>query len=147
MNTVNTNQKVQEVLLEASNKIVELIGFEVVLTASVMPIEQKSDSVASYRAEKIYEVIEDASGITKMEIISTTRKREIVNQRVKVASFMFRFIPSWSLKRIGQAIGGRDHSTVIHERDKCQDYMDTEPEFKKQYLEIEAILRDKYNFH
>jgi len=44
-----------------------------------------------------------------------------------------------SLPKIGEEFGGRDHTTVIHAKDKIADKMKDEPEFKSV---IEDLIKE-----
>jgi chromosomal replication initiator protein len=46
-----------------------------------------------------------------------------------------------SLKAIGETLGGRDHSTVIHSCKAVQDLMDTDLIFKDTVTDLEKKIR------
>jgi chromosomal replication initiator protein len=45
-----------------------------------------------------------------------------------------------SLPEIGEAFGGRDHTTVLHACRKVQELRDTEHEFSRDYAQLQQIL-------
>jgi chromosomal replication initiation ATPase DnaA len=70
-----------------------------------------------------------------------TRKREIVVGRqlfYYIGRKMIAIKPNWTLKKIGQTMGGRDHSTVISGCDTIQDLIETKD--KNNYHTIKYVL-------
>lgn len=58
-----------------------------------------------------------------------SRKREVVQAR-QIAMYFSKRLTQNSLKNIGNAFGGRDHSTVIHSCQTVEDLMSTDRKFK-----------------
>lgn len=73
---------------------------------------------------------------------SKSRKRELVTAR-QVAMFFAKQHTSHSLKSIGYYFGGRDHSTVIHALQAVNDMLDTEPNFKLSFKELQRKIKFK----
>ncbi len=67
----------------------------------------------SITADVIMQTVSSYYGITVQDLISTTRRREIAVPR-QIAIYLTREMTTMSLPQIGQAFGGRDHSTVLH---------------------------------
>ena len=63
--------------------------------------------------EDILEIISNESGIGVHEIVSRSRKKEIVNARFIFCSIMKDYY-GCSLVYIGGLVGGRDHTSIIH---------------------------------
>ena len=63
--------------------------------------------------EDILDIISNESGVGVNEIVSRSRKKEIVNARFIFCSIMKDHY-NYSLVYIGELIGGRDHTSVIH---------------------------------
>lgn len=70
--------------------------------------------------EDICEVFEKSIDV----VISKKREREIVRCR-QILCYIARTKTVYSYKSIGQAIGGRDHTTVIHSLQAIQDLFDS----------------------
>ena len=68
-----------------------------------------------------------------------TRKREVVQAR-QIAMYFSKQRTKHSLKAIGQAFGGRDHSTVIHAVRSVEDQIDTDPLFRETVEEVRKKL-------
>jgi chromosomal replication initiator protein len=50
-------------------------------------------------------------------------------------------MPNYSLKTIGSALGGRDHSTVIHSIQQAADLMQYDKQFKKDYTRLNEFIK------
>lgn len=68
-------------------------------------------------------------------IITKSRKRELVNSR-KVLFKLLTIQTKLSLKTIGQKVGGRDHSTVIHNNEEFDNHVLTERDFRLKATSI-----------
>jgi chromosomal replication initiator protein len=66
-----------------------------------------------------------------------SRKREYVEAR-KVLSVILLNEQRWTLEKIGQYMGGRDHTTIIHSRNTMYDIYDTDYEFR---LKVTIVYR------
>ncbi|MFA5104720.1 MAG: chromosomal replication initiator protein DnaA [Candidatus Margulisiibacteriota bacterium] len=69
--------------------------------------------------ETIKKAVAEYFGIKMEELNSKTRTREIATAR-QVAMYLSRELTSASLPKIGNAFGGRDHTTVMHACDKIK---------------------------
>ena len=63
--------------------------------------------------EDVLDIISNESGVGVNEIVSRSRKKEIVNARFIFCSIMKDHY-NYSLVYIGELIGGRDHTSIIH---------------------------------
>ena len=112
-------------MLELANSITEnLVGEE----KSDIDIERVQKSVCEY------------FNISRDDLLSKSRKRQIVQAR-QIAMYLSRnLISNCSLATIGQEIGGKDHATVLHACTTVSDLMATDKMFKKYVTDIEATL-------
>ena len=79
--------------------------------------------------------------ITVADLKAQSRKREYVEAR-QIAMLLCReLIKGLSLKKIGEAFGDRDHSTVIYSCETALDLIDTDKQFKNKYIEIKRKLK------
>lgn len=60
------------------------------------------------------------------KLVGNCRKREVVTARNMMIAAIFSRYPKTTLKEMGAAVGGKDHSTVIHSRDTHLDLMDVD---------------------
>jgi len=77
----------------------------------------------------IQRVVADYYNIKLSDLLSKRRNRSIARPR-QVAMALAKELTNHSLPEIGEAFGGRDHTTVIHACEKIK-------ELKKDNLEIE----------
>jgi chromosomal replication initiator protein len=89
--------------------------------------------------EKVQRVVCDYFNITRDDLLSKTRKRNIVQAR-QIAMYMSRNLINVSLSTIGSEIGGKDHATVLHACTTVTDLMSTDKAFKQYVNDIEKIL-------
>ncbi|MFP5345712.1 MAG: chromosomal replication initiator protein DnaA [Actinomycetes bacterium] len=64
----------------------------------------------------------DYFGVTMEELSGSSRSRNLVTAR-QVAMYLCRELTDLSLPKIGQAFGGRDHTTVMHANKKVREQM------------------------
>ena len=87
--------------------------------------------------DSIKQVVSDHMGVSVEKIEGKTRKREVVIAR-QICMYMVKNMTAKSLKNIGEAFGGRDHSTVIYSCNMVADQMEIDEDFKN---DVEAILK------
>ena len=73
-------------------------------------------------ADQIMEATSAYFGVSIEDLVSQSRSRVLVNAR-QVAMYLCRELTDLSLPRIGQAFGGRDHTTVMHADRKMRQQM------------------------
>ena len=89
--------------------------------------------------DKVQKVVCDYFNISRDELLSKTRKRQIVQAR-QIAMYMSRSLINCSLSTIGAEIGGKDHATVLHACTTVNDLMSTDKTFKQYVNDIEKML-------
>jgi len=115
----------KEITIELAEKITEKIVGE----------EQNDVTI-----DKVQRVVCDYFNISKDDLLSKTRKRQIVQAR-QIAMYMSRnLINNCSLSTIGAEIGGKDHATVLHACTTVSDLMSTDKTFKQYMTDIEKLL-------
>ena len=84
-----------------------------------------------YRISKdeILEIIAEECSIKVSDIADRTRKKEVINGRFIFCGIMKEHF-GYSLKKIGEFVGGRDHTTVIHSIEKYNDRYQTEEHYR-----------------
>ncbi len=79
--------------------------------------------------------------ITQKEIVSKRRSRNISFPR-QIAMYLCRDLTDLSLPKIGEEFGGRDHTTVIHAKDKIYNKINENPEFA---ITIKNLIKEIVN--
>ena len=55
--------------------------------------------------------------------------------------YLSRELTDYSLPKIGEEFGGRDHTTVIHAHEKISKLLQTDPHLQRQMKEINEMLK------
>ena len=87
----------------------------------------------------ILQAVSDYYQIDVNHVLSSSRKREIVQVR-QVAMYFSKQFTKTSLKTIGAQLGKKDHATVLHACRTINDLMATDRRFKTQIEELEVKL-------
>lgn len=93
----------------------------------------------------VVNVVAQAFGITTEQMISRDRSREIALPR-QVAMYLMRQEGGVSLPQIGEALGGRDHTTVMYACDKVSDMIERDDRLRRQVLQIREKLYGRAGF-
>lgn len=93
----------------------------------------------SLTPEYILDVISDHFSISKQDIASSKRTKELVYPR-QIAMYLMKKLTNCSLDSIGTLLGGRDHSTIIHGIDKVKDDLLINNELSKDISVLEKKL-------
>jgi chromosomal replication initiator protein len=83
-------------------------------------------------------------GVTVDGLRSKTRTKTLTTPR-QIAMYLVRELLSTQLVEIGNAFGGRDHSTVIHSLEKVQQSITQDPDLKTRINRIRSSL-EAFNF-
>lgn len=90
----------------------------------------------------IQQIVAQEWGVTAEGLRSKTRTKALTVPR-HIAMFLTRDLLGTQLVEIGNAFGGRDHSTVIHSIEKTTQILDTNPSYKNRVhkirLQLEAL--------
>lgn len=83
-------------------------------------------------------------GVTVDGLRSKTRTKNLTTPR-QIAMYLTRELLATQLVEIGNAFGGRDHSTVIHSLEKVQESVTADPQLKARINRIRGML-ETFNF-
>jgi chromosomal replication initiator protein len=89
--------------------------------------------------ENIQKTVADYFKIKVSEMYSKKRFRSVARPR-QVAMALAKELTQQSLPEIGEAFGGRDHTTVLHACRKTQELRETDQEFARDYAQLQQIL-------
>jgi chromosomal replication initiator protein len=121
-----------KLLLFASLKHRE-VSIELAREALADKIRPGEDSLAAPKTlptiDRIQDVVARRWGVTSEQLRSKARIKTLVIPR-QIAMYLARDLLQMQLIEIGQAFGGRDHSTVIHSVDKVQRQMSRDRGFR-----------------
>jgi chromosomal replication initiator protein len=132
--------------LETLIAYTELMGQRVTLEIAQQKLRDvlASTRQANLSIEIIQKVVADFYSLNSNDLKGKKRNQKIVYPR-QVAMFICREITDFSTTEIGEAFGGRDHTTVMHSIDKIQGLLITDPSLdstietlKRQIKELSA---------
>ncbi len=98
-----------------------------------------TDHQVEITINRIQKTVCNYFNITTDQLLSKTRKREIVQAR-QIAMYLSRNHTKSSLASIGSQLGGKDHATVHHACNTVCDLMDTDRNFRQYVVDIEKQL-------
>ncbi|MCK9514425.1 MAG: hypothetical protein M0R28_24770 [Pigmentiphaga sp.] len=90
----------------------------------------------------IAQVVGDYYGIGWNDLSSVRRTASIVRAR-QVVMFLCREHTTLSLPQIGRRLGGRDHTTVLHACRKIESLRAIDPEFRREYRDVESLVLER----
>jgi len=90
--------------------------------------------------EDIVMAVADYYGVTPEDVVGRDRSRAVSTAR-QVAMYIAREEADCSLQQIGEALGGRNHSTVLYSCERVADLMATDSQIKRHIRAILQILR------
>jgi chromosomal replication initiator protein len=89
--------------------------------------------------ENIQKTVADYFKIKVSDMYSKKRFRSVARPR-QVAMALAKELTQQSLPEIGEAFGGRDHTTVLHACRKTQELRENDQEFARDYAQLQQIL-------
>ncbi|MEH7123446.1 chromosomal replication initiator protein DnaA [Bacillus sp. JJ1532] len=77
----------------------------------------------------------------KLEDFKAKKRTKSVAFPRQIAMYLSRELTDFSLPKIGEEFGGRDHTTVIHAHEKISKLVQSDTQFQKEIKEIHEILK------
>ena len=118
------------------------VSVELAREALADKVRDADDAAAAVRAlpsiDKVQDVVARRWGVTTEGLRSKTRIKTLTVPR-QIAMYLARHMLEMPLVEIGQAFGGRDHSTVIHSVEKVERQMQRDRSFRDR---IEAARQE-----
>ncbi|WAA09532.1 chromosomal replication initiator protein DnaA [Fervidibacillus albus] len=88
----------------------------------------------------IQQIVADEYGVKMEDFRAKKRTKSIAFPR-QIAMYLSRELTDFSLPKIGEEFGGRDHTTVIHAHEKISKMIKEDTQFQKQIEELESRLK------
>ena len=98
-----------------------------------------SEEHETITSDKIISSVCSFYNITKDKLLGKSKKKELVQPR-QICAYLMCEIMNIPLDSIGQALGGRDHTTVIHSRDKVTNLVKVNDRIAKEVEDIRNII-------
>ncbi|GGH80286.1 chromosomal replication initiator protein [Pullulanibacillus pueri] len=77
----------------------------------------------------------------KLEDFSAKKRTKSIAFPRQIAMYLSRELTDYSLPKIGEEFGGRDHTTVIHAHEKISKLLDTDKELQQKVREVTEQLK------
>ena len=89
--------------------------------------------------EEIVNQVAGAFGVSVQNLTGPDRRQEIVLPR-QIAMYLLREEANWSLPKIGETLGGRDHTTVMYACQKITDLLERDDKLRRQVIKIKEQI-------
>jgi chromosomal replication initiator protein len=138
-------QEVQSNIRElegALNRVMALartMGYSFTVQTAQRALGGMQRPAANVTIEHILGQVGEYYGVTVDELLGKRRTREVAVAR-QVAMYLARDLTPMSLPQIGEALGGRDHTTVMHGCNKITTLFEKDDAVRRQVLEIKNQL-------
>ena len=87
------------------------------------------------RPDDVLSKVAEVFGVTVDRLLGRDRSRDIALPR-QVAMYLLREESNFSLPQIGNALGGRDHTTVMYACDKVADLLERDDRLRRQVIKV-----------
>jgi chromosomal replication initiator protein len=138
----NINQNVRE-LEGALNRVIAYCDFRKIpanlQNTEKILIELLEKNRKNISTESVFTTICDYYSVNQEDLIKKGRKKEISHPR-QVLMYILRQELSTPFSTIGDLLGGRDHTTVLHAFEKINKQKDTSPKIKEELSIIKERL-------
>lgn len=94
--------------------------------------------------QNILKAVADYYSISTNDLVKRSRKKEVVRPR-QIAMFLLREETKLSFPEIGQKLGGRDHSTVIHACEKIKEESLVDEPLKQELVLIRERVYNSFD--
>ncbi len=91
--------------------------------------------------KEVINIVADYYNINPTVIYEKTRKKEVVKPR-QIIMYILREDVGISYPTIGEQLGGRDHTTVIHSCDRVKKMIEDDQNLQQEIDQIRVIMRD-----
>ena len=102
-------------------------------------IKNSSKPKKSASIKEVVKIIADFYNVTEESILDKTRKKEIVKPR-QIIMYVLREDFNISFPSIGEKLGGRDHTTVIHSCEKVKSDLKTNSTLSQELSQIRSLI-------
>lgn len=111
------------------------LSSELVHTALADLLPQRSE----IKPDQVVRAVARAFGVSVDRLMGRDRSREVALPR-QVAMYLLRQEANVSLPQIGEALGGRDHTTVMYACEKVADMIERDDRLRRQVIQIREQL-------
>ncbi|MGB9521246.1 MAG: chromosomal replication initiator protein DnaA [Anaerolineales bacterium] len=92
--------------------------------------------------QTVIQKVAETFGVTIERLLSTERSREVALPR-QIAMYLLHKDANMSLPQIGNALGGRDHTTVLYGCEKVKDLLEADDRLRRKVNEIQGYFYNR----
>lgn len=142
------SQQVQQNVRELEGALNRVIAYAKLVRASPTPeiaaraledIARKQPKTASITPDLVLEAVASSFQLMPVDLKGRKKDKETALAR-QVAMYLIRQATNCSLMQIGQALGGKNPSTVSHACEKITSDVDTSPYLRRKIMDIEQKI-------
>ncbi|MBI3954680.1 chromosomal replication initiator protein DnaA [Candidatus Collierbacteria bacterium] len=108
------------------------------LVEKVVGVKEKQER-KNIRPIKIISVVAKQFDFRNKDLLGKSRKAELVKAR-HIAMFLLREELGMQLTKVGELMGGRDHTTVMHAVEKIEQEFDVNQEIRSEVIKVKQSL-------
>ncbi len=126
----------------ALNRIIafaDLSGTALNARLAEMALADLLPQVRTLAHEKVVDIVAREFNLTSDQMLSRNRSREVALSR-QVAMYLLREESNATLPQIGEALGGRDHTTVMYAIEKISDMLERDDQLRRRVVSIRQQL-------
>ncbi len=137
--TYTTNIRELEGALIRAVAFVSISGLAMTVE-NIQPILNAPVEPKEITPDLVFKLVCEEYSVSSEDLLSSSRKREISHAR-QVAMYLMRHHTGLSLPKIGEAFGGKDHTTVLYSCEKIVQLQKDNPQLIRQLQQLEERLR------
>ena len=142
--------RIQSNIRELEGALIRVIAFaslskqrvDIGLTENVLKDLISQENSPAITVATIMAVCSEYYGVSMDDLTGGSRSRVLVEAR-QIAMYLCRELTEMSLPKIGQAFGGRDHTTVLHAERKIRQVMSERLTVYNQISELTARIKSR----
>jgi chromosomal replication initiator protein len=142
---VQSNIRELEGALTRVGAFAELSGLPVTTTLVDSALVDLLPRRSEVQPDEVVRRVADAFGVEADRLLGRERSREVALPR-QIAMYLLREEANYSLPQIGDALGGRDHTTVMYGCDKVADMLERDDRLRRQVIDIREQLFGHSNY-
>ncbi|HHX65715.1 MAG TPA: chromosomal replication initiator protein DnaA [Chloroflexi bacterium] len=136
---VQSNIRELEGALTRVLALARMMDFPLTVQTAERALGDMARSTTRVTFDDIMNSVSEYYGVEHADLLGPRRSRDIALAR-QVVMYMTRELTDMSLPQIGQALGGRDHTTIMYGCDKISALFEKDDNMRRQILDIKTRL-------